>query len=190
MTSSPKRTAVGRDDRLGRRIRELRQEKGLSLSELARTVGVTRSFVSSLERGLAYPSIRVLRQIADAVEVPVFVLFIDADSAGIVVRKEERVSIALPNSPISYQLLSADVHHRMEMILMKLAPGAESAAMSHEGEECFLVLSGKVLFTVGGQEYECDEGDSVYYNSGLPHKLLVLGDKPVEIVSAITPPRF
>jgi quercetin dioxygenase-like cupin family protein len=62
--------------------------------------------------------------------------------------------------------------------------------MSHEGEECALVLSGRVAITVGDVDYELDEGDSIYYDSGLPHKSRALGDEEALIVSAITPPNF
>ena len=66
----PPTTAVERDDQLGRRIRALRTERGHTLTGLAARVGITRSFLSSVERGVAYPSILVLRSIASALEVP------------------------------------------------------------------------------------------------------------------------
>lgn len=181
---------IERDDKLGRRIREFRTERGLTLAGLAARVGVTRSFLSSVERGLAYPSILVLRGIAAALEVPVFLLFTGRESNGVVVRRHERRIIRSPTAPFSYELLSPDLQHKMEMIIMRLQPGADSAPMAHDGEECALVLRGRVMLTIGGAEYELGEGDSIYYNSGLPHKTRVVGDQEAEIVSAITPPSF
>jgi transcriptional regulator with XRE-family HTH domain len=171
-------SAVERDDQLGRRIRALRTERGLTLTGLAGRVGITRSFLSSVERGLAYPSLLVHRSIAAALEVPVFL------------RKEARKVIRPPGAPVSYELVSPDVRHKIEMIIVRLRPGLDSSAMAHEGEECALVLSGRVAITVGDVEYELNEGDSIYYDSGLPHKAKALGDKQAEIVSAISPPNF
>jgi transcriptional regulator with XRE-family HTH domain len=182
--------AVRRDDELGRRIRTLRTERGLTLTGLAARVGITRSFLSSVERGVAYPSLLVLRSIAAALEVPVFMLFTAPEANGMVVRKGARKVIRPPGAPVSYELVSPDLRRKIEMIIVRLKPGLDSAAMAHEGEECALVLSGRVAITVGDVEYELNEGDSIYYDSGLPHKARAVGDEPAEIVSAITPPNF
>jgi transcriptional regulator with XRE-family HTH domain len=182
--------AVERDAELGRRIREFRTERGLTLAGLAVRVGVTRSFLSSVERGIAYPSILVLRSIAAALEVPVFLLFTGRESNGIVVRRGNRKMIRQPNAPYSYELVSPDVQHRMEMIIMRLKPGADPKPLAHAGEECALVLKGHVVLTIGGIDYELNEGDSIYYNSGLPHCARVIGDEEAQVVSAITPPSF
>ncbi|HEY7590472.1 MAG TPA: cupin domain-containing protein [Candidatus Limnocylindrales bacterium] len=184
------RAAVTRDDQLGRRIRALRTERGLTLTGLAARVGITRSFLSSVERGVAYPSIIVLRTIASALEVPVFLLFTAPESNGIVVRKNARKVIKPPNGPLSYELVSPDVRRKIEMIIVHLKPGVDGTAMAHEGEECALVLRGRVVITVGDVDYELGEGDSIYYDSGLPHKAQALGAEMAEIVSAITPPNF
>ena len=73
---------------------------------------------------------------------------------------------------------------------MRLRPGADPPARAHEGEECALVLKGHVVLTIGGIDYELNEGDSIYYNAGLPHRPRVIGDQEAEVVSAITPPSF
>jgi transcriptional regulator with XRE-family HTH domain len=193
MKTKPRPTetvAVSRDAELGRRIHEFRSERGLTLAGLAARVGVTRSFLSSVERGVAYPSILVLRSIAAALEIPVFLLFTGRESNGIVVRKRERKMIRQPNAPYSYELVSPDVQHRMEMIIMRVRPGADLPPRAHEGEECVLVLKGHIVLTVGGIDYELKEGDSIYYNAGLPHRPRVIGTEEAEVVSAISPPSF
>lgn len=189
-TRKSEAVAVERDAELGRRIREVRTERGLTASALADRVGVTRSFISSVERGIAYPSIMVTRSIAAALEIPVFLLFTGPESNGIVVRKSQRKMIRQPNARYSYELLSPDVQHRMEMIITRLRPGASTTPRSHEGEECALVLTGHVMLTIGAVDYELNEGDSIYYNSGLPHSVRVIGDQEAEVVSSITPPSF
>jgi quercetin dioxygenase-like cupin family protein len=78
----------------------------------------------------------------------------------------------------------------MEMIITRIQPGASPQPLAHEGEECALVLKGRVMLTIGGIDYELEEGDSIYYNSGLPHCARALDDEEAEVVSAITPPSF
>lgn len=182
--------AVERDDQLGRRIRTLRTERGLTLTGLAARVGITRSFLSGVERGVAYPSLMVLRSIAAALEVPVFLLFTAPETNSIVVRRDARKVIRPPGAAVSYELISPDLRRKLEMILVRLKPGVDSSAMAHEGEECALVLAGRVVITVADVDYELDEGDSIYYDSGLPHKARAAGDEQALIVSAITPPNF
>jgi transcriptional regulator with XRE-family HTH domain len=188
--SSARTSAIERDDQLGRRIRTLRTERGLTLTGLAALVGITRSFLSSVERGVAYPSILVLRSIASALEVPVFLLFTAPESNGAVVRKDARKVIKPPGGSLSYELVSPDVRRKIEMIIVHVKPGVDATAMAHEGEECALVLRGQVVITVGDVDYELNEGDSIYYDSGLPHKTRAVGEEDAEIVSAITPPNF
>lgn len=184
------RAPVERDDQLGRRIRQFRTDRGLSLAGLASRVGVTRSFVSSVERGIAYPSVLVLREIAAALDVPVFMLFTGADSNGVVVRPGERKRIQHPSSPVSYELLSPDLQRKIEMIIMRLDPGSESTSGAHEGEEVSFLLQGHVVVTVGGIDYEMTEGDTIYFTSGLSHKVRSLDAKESIMIAAITPPSF
>ena len=162
----------------------------MSLAALASKVGVTRSFVSSVERGIAYPSVLVLREMAAALDVPVFMLFTGAESTGVVVRAADRKRIQPPSSPISYELLSPDLQRKIEMIIMRLEPGSESTAGAHEGEEVSFLLQGHVIVTIGGVEYEMHEGDTIYFASGLPHKVRSVAAGESIMVAAITPPSF
>ena len=179
-----------RDGALGARIRASRTSQGSSVQDLAARAGITRSFLSSVERGLAYPSIPVLRSIAAALEVPVFLLFLGEEDAGMVVRREDRRIIKPPGAQMSYELISPDLKHKMEMMLSKFDPGFEGEPGAHEGEECAIVLTGRVVVTIGDIDYELGEGDSIYYDSGIPHKVRVLGEQAAEVLSAVTPPSF
>jgi transcriptional regulator with XRE-family HTH domain len=181
---------LDRDDQLGRRIRQYRLERELTLAALAARVGVTRSFLSSVERGVVYPSILVLRSIAVGLDVPVFLFFTSPESNGVVVKKDQRRIVRPPGSTFGYELLSPDLQRKIEMIIMRLDPGAESVTNSHDGEECSHLVQGHVIVRVAGEDYEMTDGDTIYFNSGLPHNVRCLGDQEAVMVAAITPPRF
>ena len=180
----------GPNPELGRRIRELRTERSMTLEALAGRAGVTRSFLSTVERGRSNPSIAVLRAIASALDVPVFMLFTDPHQNVTIVRPRDRGRISPGGSPVTYELLSPDLQRKIEMILMRLEPGAQSALGMHEGEESAFLLQGHIVVTVGDVEYPMEAGDAIYFNSGLPHFVTSSGSDEAIIVSAVTPPSF
>ena len=65
-------------------------------------------------------------------------------------------------------------------------PGEEDDKLhSHEGQEFNFVLSGVMLFKIGNMSYELTKGDSVYFNSKIPHGIKVVGDKPVKFLAVV-----
>ena len=76
------------------------------------------------------------------------------------------------------------------MMLMRLEPGAESAAGAHQGEKCAFLVQGAVVVTVGDVRYPMEQGDTISFNSGLPHFVANVGPDEAVIISAITPPSF
>ncbi len=180
------------NERLGAKIRKMRLSQSLSLAKLADKIGKTSSYLSQVERGLAEPSITALREIAKALEVPIFFFLVENESHNAVVRKEERKVLKFPGSHLTFELISPDLKHEMEIIQARLEPGAATldTPLSHNGEECTLVLEGKMRMEIGEEVYVLDPGDSVYYKASIPHKLISIGDTDLIFISAITPPNF
>lgn len=178
--------------KMGEKIRNIRKTQGLSLSELADKIGKTSSYLSQVERGLAEPSITALREISKALNVPIFYFLIEDQKHNAVVRKEDRKVLRFPGSHLTFELISPDLDHDIEMIEAKLEPGASTLdkPLSHKGEEVSIVIKGKMEITIGSERYELDEGDSIYYNANLPHKITSIGNEELIFISAITPPNF
>lgn len=177
---------------LGQKIRQKRQEKGLSLTELADKIGRTPSFLSQIERGLAEPSITSLRKISEALDVPIFYFLLDTAEHNPVVRRQERKVLNFPESHLTFELISPDLNRKMEVMEAKLEPGASTCdePLTHPGEECMLVLKGKMKIQIGEEEYYLEPGDSIYYFSMIPHKVTSVGDEDLVWISTITPPAF
>lgn len=181
------------DQVLGERIRVARRSLGKTLEEVAQKADVTRSFLSQVERGVASPSLTTLRRIAWELGIPVFLLLADESRArNAVVKKDRRQNLILPNSSIAYQLLSPDLNRKIEMIITTLTAGGASCdhPLAHPGEECAYLLRGCVRVTVGEEVFELEEGDTVYFDATLPHRIVNFGAETSEILSAITPPTF
>lgn len=181
---------------LGAKIRSARKSLGKTLEDVAQEIGVTRSFLSQVERGKSSPSITTLRSIAKVLRIPIFLLLNIYEGydheVNVLVKKNERQMIVLPQASITYQLLSPDFNRKIEMILTELEPDSSSCdePMHHNGEECAYLLSGKALVHVGEEEYILEEGDCLYFDCGIPHKIENISEEKVTIISAITPPNF
>lgn len=177
---------------IGAKIRQKRQEKGMSLKELAESTDLTASFLSQVERDLAEPSITSLRKIAGALEVPIFYFLLENESTSPVVRRDERKILKFPESQLAFELLSPDLNRQMEVMMAKIEVGASSCdePLSHPGEEFIFVLRGQMRVDIGDDTYLLDECDSIYFFAAIPHKLTCVGEEDLVIISAITPPRF
>jgi transcriptional regulator with XRE-family HTH domain len=180
------------NERLGNRIRRLRISKGMNLTAFAKKIGKTPSYLSQVERGMASPSIMALREIAKALNVPMFYFLIDDKKQSVIVRKNERKVLEFPKSHLTYELLSPDVSQRIQMIKTRIEVGASSCSkpLSHEGEECTLVIEGKMEIKIGDEIFLLGEGDSIYYLASIPHKITSTGKEALVIISAITPANF
>ena len=129
---------------LGERVRQRRGLLGLSLRDLADRCGLTASFLSQVERDMVSPSIGSLRQIAAALDVPIFYFLAEENQRSPVVRRAERRRLTLPNPNVTYELLTPGVGGRMEVFMCRLPVDSGNVArpMPHDTEECLLVLEG------------------------------------------------
>lgn len=179
---------------LGKTIQTIRQERRYSIKELAEMIGVSSSLLSQIERNLSNPSLNTLREIAEALEVPMFSLFVEEDPhRSKVVKKEERTVIQNSNTEDGIvELLSPDLQGDIQLCSMTLSPGQSSSANmhSHNGEEVALCNSGTLTLHLLDETIVLDEGDSVRLRQGTDHRWSNKSDENTELVFAITPPIF
>lgn len=177
---------------LGEKIRRKRNERQMSMKELAVSTGLSSGFISQVERDLTEPSITSLRKIAEALDVALFHFFIDEEGGGKVVRKKDRQKIRFPESKVVYELCSPDLNRQMETFMGTLEPGAETSKepMAHDGEEVIHVVEGEMFIQIGSEQYVLEVGDTIYYYGTIPHLIKNLGDSTMRFLSTITPPRF
>ncbi|MFW5991918.1 MAG: helix-turn-helix domain-containing protein [Halanaerobiaceae bacterium] len=178
---------------IGKKIREMRLSRNLNLSQVAEKIDKTASYLSQIERGKAEPSISTLREIAGIFDVPIFYFLFENENHRFIVRKEQRKTLASSGSDLSYELLSPDIKHKMEIVEITLQPNSSSSEepLSHRGEEFILVLKGTMEIQLGNEFHQLNEGDSIYFLSSINHKIQNIDDKEeLVFISAITPPKF
>ncbi len=177
---------------IGSIIRKLRRKQGISIEQLAEKTGLSTGLISQLERDITGPSVASLWKISKALNVSINYFFEEYEDNNPIVRKSERKKIQLPNSNITYELLCPNLQKSIEMLLVKIEPGECSTEdlISHEGEECGYVFQGTLKVKWGDKEYILDEGDSIYFDSTVPHRYVNSGDVTSVSIWSMVPPSF
>lgn len=184
---------VDGDQSLGRKLRLRRSIKGHSLQEVADRAGLSIGLVSQIERGVSMPSIKSLRQICAALDMPVAWLF-DApapeEENDVVVRAHARRTLTIDPKGMTKELLSPDAVPAIQMIRITVQPGGSSGELPYNNEsgaKCGTVLSGALGLEVDGRAYRLETGDSFAFDATRLHRFYCLGDQPVQLIWVVTP---
>lgn len=176
---------------VGKRIRHLRKSQGFTADDLAKKAGVSQSMISQIERGQVSPSLETLWKMSHCLKVPVFTFF-DAENQQdvTVTRKTELVDLERIRPNAIYQVLSPNHGKQICLFKLILAPGevSDNPLVFHSGEECGVVLTGSIQVEVDGKFYDLDEGDSIYFDSNLPHRFVNTSDDTAIAIWAMTDP--
>ncbi|MEM9386563.1 MAG: cupin domain-containing protein [Pseudomonadota bacterium] len=181
------------DTSVGARLRTIRQRHRLSQRELAKRSGVANASISLIESGKLNPTVSMLKKVLDGVPVSLSEFFSDTDEAQdkVVYRAGELTEIA--DGGISFRQVGANLSDRaLQFLHESYQPGATTGKhhLRHEGEECGLVLAGRLELTVDGVTETLQPGDAYYFESHRPHSFSNPGKEPCELISACTPPTF
>ena len=188
---APEATSVEVD--LGARIRALRIARGETLRKLAAQAGVTESFLSQVERGVASPSIASVQRIARALGTSIAELFATDDRAGIVVRAADRRRVAYQGLGAVDEFLTRATDGKLQVIMSTIQPGGGTGdeSYSHDSdEEVVIVLEGALDLWVGPEHYRLETGDAVTHSSRVPHRNTNPGPGVARVLFCITPPSF
>ena len=172
---------------IGPKLRALRLKKSMGLVELARHTGLSPALLSKLEREKLYPTLPTLLRIALVFNVGLDFFFTDEHRRPVVsiVRKNERIRLperpGVAEVPYYFETLDFKSNERhtnsyladfQALELEKLRPH------HHPGSEFVHVIKGKLALKIGVEDYELDAGDSIYFDSGVPHTYRRIGKAP------------
>ena len=157
--------------KVGARVRSLRRERGLTIEQLALATGLTKGFISQLERDRTAPSLSSIARICDALGVRLSHIF-ESEPAPALVRKQDRPPFEGGPSSTASHLLSSRDEERFQAIESEIAPGAGAGDVlsSLPGEVEFVyVLAGSLELQVGEETHVLGEGDALTYPLTKPH---------------------
>ena len=175
---------------IGNRLRKLRRERSMTLSEAAKGTGLSVSFLSCLERGQAHASVAALQRLAVFYNTNVLSFFGGGNQAGKLVRPSQRTQLS--NEPGVHLELLAFGATAMEPHLFTLAPGTSSGgSYHHEGEEFIFVISGSCdVWLDEVEHYRLRTGDSLYFSSSQTHRWSNPYKHQAVLLWINTPPTF
>ena len=180
---------------LGKRIKAFRERLELTQEELAANAGLPSDLIIAAEEGRAYPPLGQLLKVSRALGQRLGTFMDDQDLDGpLIVRARERQQEpaldpgAVPGSNRYFPLGRGKADRHMEPLFIEMGPGQPETLSSHEGEEFIIVVSGEVFLRYGTTTHSLAPGDSLYYNSIVPHFLGAAGESPASIFAVIFQP--
>ena len=183
---------------VGERIKTLREQKGLSLKDVADSSGFSTALLSQVENHLVSPSLGTMIKLAKALGVKVGDFLGETSGEPFaIVRKDERKTISRFASKdgvkygYSYESLGFEKKNRnMEPFIVTLEPATikTSKTSVHEGEEFIFVLEGQMEVILGNHTDILYPGDSIYYDSTIPHRVQCHQEKVTKILAVLYSP--
>ncbi len=169
-------------DQVGPRLRQIRAQRGVTLTDLADATGISKSTLSRLENGQRKASLELLLPLAAAYRVPLDDLVGAPEVADPRIRlkaytKNGRTVIPLTRQPGGVQAWKIIIPPTNTKPVLK----------THEGYEWLYVLSGRMRLIIGERDWVVGEGEAVDFDTRLPHWFGSAGSQPAEILSMFGP---
>ena len=177
--------------KIGERIRNLRQSSNLTQEELAERAGLTKGFISQIERDLTSISLDSLIQLLEALDENISDFFREASAEKIVFREQDRVLIDKERIEKFELLVPGSTNRRLEPILLTLKLGqATPKEKPNEGEEFGYVLRGKVDLRFGKDVLQMKKGECFYFSAEKEHWLQNTSSQNAVVLWISSPPYF
>ena len=164
---------------LGQRIAYLRQERSLTLQDVADGARLTPSFLSRLERDQANISVANLRKLAQFFGVPMTYFFAEEDTrpGAVVVRADARMRLSRAGDTAELSALTPP-GSRVEAWLLEAPPGAAAS----NAAQLIFVLCGQLRCQVGAESYLLDAGDTLLVQRDAPGGWECVGPERAKVV--------
>jgi len=144
--------------------------------------GLSKGFISNVENNNTSPSINTLQTISNFLGVPLPYLLLEKKQHMRVIKKTERTHSTFNNLKIEHLSSKGG----LRMMLVEFPPGASMGeANAHEGEECHLVLEGRVIAEQGEDSMIIEEGDSFSWNASVPHFVKNIGEEKAVLLISV-----
>ncbi len=174
--------------KIGDKLRKLRVANDLTQEELASRAGLTKGYISQLERDLTYPSIITLKDILDVLGTDLATFFKEDGQERVVFRKKDRQKIE--GRGVEF-LVPGSGRRIMEPVLVTLEPGEKTPPDApHEGEEFGFVMKGYVALWLETEVQKLRKGDCFYFRADRRHFVENVGRTMAQILWVVSPPTF
>ena len=183
---------------VGEKIKSLRESQSISIEQLAERSGLAVEQIERIENNIDLPSLAPLIKIARVLGVRLGTFLDDQDETGPAIcrKTEAKDSISFSNNAIQsrnmeyHSLSKSKADRHMEPFIIDVAATEDSdfVLSSHEGEEFIMVMEGIMEISYGKNTYLLEEGDSIYYDSIVPHHVHAYEGQAAKILAVIYTP--
>lgn len=181
-------------NKVGKRVKKYREKLGLSQEQLATNTALDLEFIKDIEDGVVYPPVGSLIKLSRALGQRLGTFMDDQFVPDpIIVRYDTRVEETSNSREGAkghyhyYPLGKGKTDRHMDPLFIYIEEDENKEMSTHEGEEFMVVVSGKILVKYGKEQYILEKGDSVYYNSVVPHFIGAV-DGPATILAVLYSP--
>jgi XRE family transcriptional regulator, regulator of sulfur utilization len=176
---------------LGLALRQLRHQRGHSLTTVSKATGISASFLSVVENGRSDITIGRLMGLLSFYGAGIADLLPDESAKErIVTRQGEQLLLRSPGEGVELRLLAPDTNREMMPLLVSHQPGSKVGGFKpHDGETFFHILEGSLLFEREGHpSFVLSAGDSAYIKGNAPPTVTTLGEETGVVLAVVTPP--
>ncbi|MBM6616298.1 helix-turn-helix domain-containing protein [Bacillus suaedaesalsae] len=167
---------------IGTKVRAIRNRKKITIAQMCEGTGLSKGFISNVENNNTSPSISTLQTIATFLDVPLPYLLLEKNQHMNVVRKEERTTTTFNGLTIEHLTSRGG----LRTMIVEVPPGGSiGKPHAHEGEECHLVIQGKILAEQGEDSFLLEEGDSFSWNASVPHYVKNISDEKAIVLISV-----
>jgi transcriptional regulator with XRE-family HTH domain len=173
---------------IGARIRAARHARRMTIEQLAASTGLTKGFLSRVERDLTSPSVASLVTLCEAVSIPIGELFTAPETH--LTRLEDAPKINLGGEGINERLLTSRSERRLQVIRAVVEPGGRGEAELYSVDcevETLHVVSGSFVLILSNDSYRLQAGDTLTFPGREPHSWLNPGDGPAVVLWTLVP---
>ncbi len=182
---------------VGRQARDIRRQKGLTISQLAKEMGISNGMLSKIENGQTAPSLHTLQSLSHALSVPLTTLFkgFEETREAMHVKSGDGIEAARAGTRAGHQYsllgnISGSSAVTVEPYLINLTEASDTfPAFQHEGLEFLYMLEGSVEYRHGRMTYLLEPGDSLIFDADAPHGPERLKQLPARYLSLICYPK-
>lgn len=177
------------DIKIGERVRKVRTDRGLTLQDVANYTGFSKALISQIENNVVTPPINTLSKIAKVLNVKMTYFFeeeVDYRDFNVVMKNERKIVFreGIKHGYSYEELARLKSFEPLEPFLVTIKPGrSEKKLFNHEGYEFMYILAGKIRLFLNMETFDLGEGDSIVFNSAIPHYAESLEEPDARIIS-------
>ena len=163
---------------IGARLRSIRKNKGMTLTELAQQTGLSAGFLSNLERDLCSPTLEYIQRICAALDVSLIKLLDNKNWGDNAIKADKRQVIFEQKNLIRYESVNFGPG-KLDGLVIVVEPHCEyGKGWTHAYDEIGFILEGELAITIGDQEFILQKGDAFYIEAMTKHRLSNHSDQP------------